>query len=260
MRAAGVPYARVRILGVVSLVLTTVYKGYFDGLGQTRAHMWAAIAMNAANIALNYALIFGAGPLPALGVTGAAVASLISTFIGLAILIAWSRAPSWRAIPVYAASLLSRRTSWELIKLSAPSAAAQLFIMSGVLLFLKIIGALDARAIHDLGAALTEPGLGERGLASPWGASLAEARPSVFTAAAKLIIDLLSIGFVTCIAFGTATSTLVSKSLGRGEPERAADYGWDSVALAAVLFGAVGALRDRPSPAPSSTCSPTTPG
>jgi F0F1-type ATP synthase membrane subunit c/vacuolar-type H+-ATPase subunit K len=44
--ALGIPYARLRILGVLALVTTTAYKGFFDGIGSTRVHMYAAIVMN----------------------------------------------------------------------------------------------------------------------------------------------------------------------------------------------------------------------
>jgi Na+-driven multidrug efflux pump len=46
--------------------------------------------------------------------------------------------------------------------------------------------------------------------------------------------------FTACIAFGTSTATLVSQSLGRKEPEEAAAFGWASVRLGLIVFGAVG--------------------
>ncbi len=256
----GVPYARVRIVGALSFVATMAYKGFFDGIGKTRVHMIAAIVMNLANIILNYLLIFGAGPIPAYGVTGAAIASLISTFIGLAVMMGWSVAPAYREYGIYRLSNANRRTLWELIKLSVPSGLAQVFIMSGVLMFLKIIGHLDADAITAAlqsvdyyqapfevaragNDALREAqGLAQPLLVSDWGATLMASRPPLYSTAAKLIIDLLSLTFVTCIAFGTATATLVSQSMGRRDFEAAAGYGWDSVKAAMYVFGALGVV------------------
>ncbi len=252
----GVPYARLRLLGVVGMVLSISYKGFFDGLGRTRVHMYAAITMNLANVGLNVLFIFGYGPIPAYGVTGAGIASVVSTFIGLAFMAAWSLGSSHRPYRIYRWSNLSGRTSWEVVKLSVPSGVAQIFIMSGVLMFLKIVSMLDAQAATQVADALAgdggrvvrgvdealreSGGLGFGLVALDWSASLASARPPIFSAAAKLIIDLLSVGFVTCIAFGTATATLVSQSLGRAEYGEAAAYGWDSVKIGMYLYGGIG--------------------
>ena len=39
----GIPYAQLRILGVLAMVTTTSYKGFFDGIGMTRVHMLSLI-------------------------------------------------------------------------------------------------------------------------------------------------------------------------------------------------------------------------
>lgn len=253
--ALGVPYARVRILGVLAMVTTTGFKGFFDGIGRTRVHMYAALIMNAANIILNYLLIFGFGPVEPMYVTGAGVASLISTYIGLSVMVIWSlRAKYHSQFRYWRLENIKPTVMWEIAKLSAPSGAAQVFVMSGVLMFLKIVGLLDERAVQDTLQQATLYGQSAATLAvqstiaqfdswqglaltTDWAVATAWARPPIFTTAAKLIIDLLSIGFVTCIAFGTATATLVSQSLGEGRPDLAEAYGWDSVKLGMYAFG-----------------------
>src|SRR5690606_10346924 len=37
----GTPYTQARVLGVLSMVATASYKGFFDGVGSTRVHMYA---------------------------------------------------------------------------------------------------------------------------------------------------------------------------------------------------------------------------
>lgn len=262
----GIPYARVRLLGSLSFVATMAYKGFFDGIGSTKVHMYAAIIMNAANIVLNYVLIFGVdsmlggfGPIPSYGVTGAAIASLLSTFIGLGFMICWTFKGTYKKYTIYKLSNLKMKTTWELLKLSVPTGLAQIFIMSGVLMFLKIIGSLDEQAIEgalmqaayykEAGfagvlstqeAIRTSPNLAIHALGSDWHATILRSRPPIFTTSAKLIIDLLSIGFVTCIAFGTATATMVSQSMGRGRFQDAEAYGWDSVKMGMYFYGMLG--------------------
>lgn len=256
----GIPYAQIRVLGILGMVLTTSYKGFFDGIGSTRVHMYAALVMNAANIGLNYIFIFGWGPIPAMYVTGAAVASLLSTFIGLVMMVVWSLRGKYRKPHrYYRPRTLNPKLMWEIVKLSVPSGAAQLFVMSGVLMFLKIIGMLDETAVeqtlrvNDFYAALPEWMQWQEAIrtatattgtlfVTDWNFALISGRPPVYTTAAKLVIDLLSIGFVMCIAFGTATATLVSKSMGEKRFDLAEAYGWDSVKIGSYFFGAIGLI------------------
>ena len=65
-------------------------------------------------------------------------------------------------------------------------------------------------------------------------------RPSIFAAATKVIMDAMSIAFMTCIAFGTATATLVSQSLGGERPDLAERYGWESVRIGVYIMAVFG--------------------
>ncbi|MDX9723366.1 MAG: MATE family efflux transporter [Myxococcota bacterium] len=258
--AFGVPYAQYRLLGVLSMVTTISYKSFFDGIGQTHVHMVAALIMNGTNIVLNYLLIFGIGPFPAMYVEGAGLASLISTYIGLALMIGWTFLPRYlKKFKYYRVKNLAPRVMWDIVKLSVPSGLATVFVMTGFLLFLKIVGILDEQAVSQTLAALPAySGAFSEHFASLqhqvqaaydfhgriFAADLAfmaiEARPPIYTSATKVIMDILSVTFMSAIAFGTGTATLVSQSLGRGEPQMATRYGWESVKLAAVIYGVLG--------------------
>lgn len=258
----GIPYAQVRVLGVLGMVATTCYKGFFDGLGRTRVHMYACLVMNAINIVFNYILVFGMGPIPPMYVTGTAIASVLATFVGLAVMVGWTFGAEFRQkFRAYRPSNLSPSVMWSMIKLSFPSGIAQIFVMLGVMMFLKIIALLDERAVMD---ALTQASFygtqfgpsaaavhnaitathdfTTRAFNVDWANTLLWSRPPVYSTAAKLIIDLMSIGFVTCIAFGQATATLVSQSMGEKNFAEAEAYGWDSVKLGMYFFGFLGAL------------------
>lgn len=66
--------------------------GFFIGIGRVRIVTYAALLGNFVNIALDYALIFGWGPFPAWGITGAAVATGLSQIAqgGLLALLFWN--------------------------------------------------------------------------------------------------------------------------------------------------------------------------
>jgi Na+-driven multidrug efflux pump len=53
-------------------------------------------------------------------------------------------------------------------------------------------------------------------------------------------VETLKLTFTACMAFGTATATLIGQSLGRHKPDEAQKWGWASVRLGLVIFGVVG--------------------
>ncbi len=63
---------------------------------------------------------------------------------------------------------------------------------------------------------------------------------AVNSAANTDIVETLKLTFTACMAFGTATATLIGQSLGRKQPEEAQKWGWASVRLGLVIFGVVG--------------------
>lgn len=262
VRALGVEYGQIRLLGVLAMVATTSCKSFYDGIGRTHIHMVAAILMNVLNLVLNYCLIFGFWIFPELQVEGAAWASLISAYVGLLVMLIWTFAPSsLKVFNYYKRANLSRKVSWEIIRLSVPSGFATVFVMSGFLIFLSIISGLDQEALNqDLAATgvylsqsaeglrawqdglLQQAGASGSAFVTDWTYTMMSSRPAVYTAAAKVIIDVLSIVFISSLAFGTATATLVSQSLGDKKPELAASYGWDSAKIGFGFMSIVGAL------------------
>jgi len=69
---------------------------------------------------------------------------------------------------------------------------------------------------------------------------LTPALGSIHTAATKIIMDILSIAFIGTLGLGTATATLVSKSLGEKDPALAERYGWESIKIGIYIFGVIG--------------------
>ena len=260
--AFGVPYSQVRLLGVLSMVTTIAYKSFFDGIGKTHIHMWAAMVMNVANIVLNYSLIFGVGPFPRLYVFGAGIASLISTYIGLAVMVAWSFKGSFRKrFNYYRLKNLKAGLMGDIVKLSLPSGFATIFVMLGFLVFFKVVGDLDAMAVGETLATTAayggehvkgifafqhtlfgSTGFGGRVFSSDIALMTIEARPPIYSSATKVITDILSVTFMSAMAFGTATATLVSQSMGRKDTYLAESYGWESTKLGVLVFGTLGLI------------------
>ncbi len=213
----GTRYARWRFVGIASMAATAAYKSFYDGVGRTHLHLVAALAMNVINALLCWLLIFGNWGMPRMGVEGAGVAACVASWIGLAVMVAFTLSPRDLArFRFYRPGALSWTTMKSLLRLSVPGGVATTAVMTGFLIFTKVVGAIDDEAIRH-GAAASYNG-----------------------AATTIIIEVLSATFVSCLAFGTATATLVGQSMGRGEPDTAERYGWTSVKLGVLVFGALG--------------------
>lgn len=78
----AVTYMQMRLVGAPAVLAMLTSFGILRGLQDMRTPSAIAIAVNVLNILLDWLLIFGAGPLPALGIGGAALASTLSQWLG----------------------------------------------------------------------------------------------------------------------------------------------------------------------------------
>ena len=235
--ALGVPFLRWRFLQITGMVTTASLKSFFDGLGKTRVHMGVAIVMNLANFFLCIGLIYGpespgipginavhaallsvfGNSLPRLGVPGAGLASMLSSYIGLAIMVAWSFQSLYRPYHLRRLSNLSAKVMWSIVKLSVPSGVATMVAMVGFGFVLYVVGRLDKMAGLGVGRTIN-------------------------ATATSNIINVLMLVFISCIAYGTATATLVSQSMGAKSAELAERYAYTAARIGGVMFLAVGVL------------------
>lgn len=214
-------YTRWRLLGIISMSMTMAVKAFFDGIGKTWVHLVSAVVMNVFNVVLCWVLIFGNLGAPRMGAPGAGFAAFVSTWMGLGIMLFFAARERGR-FQFLKWSSLSRKLTWDILKLSVPAAAATVVMMIGFGLFAQVAGRLDALAA----------------VGSPLGA-----REAVNGAATTDIVAILKLTFTACIAFGTATATLVAQALAAKRPEDASRFGWASVRLGLIIFGAVGLLE-----------------
>ncbi len=82
VKTAAITYMRIRTYGAPAVLLTLVSFGAMRGKQDMKSPLWVALGVNLLNIILDWLLIFGAGPIPAMGVAGSALASTISQWLG----------------------------------------------------------------------------------------------------------------------------------------------------------------------------------
>ena len=83
----GREYLAVMLIQMLPFAIMQVYAGTLRETGETRLPMTAGVIAIFVNLVLNYVLIFGKLGLPALGVVGAAIATVIARFVECGIVV-----------------------------------------------------------------------------------------------------------------------------------------------------------------------------
>ena len=199
----GANYCAILFGSNTLIVLLFVINAIFRGAGDAVLALKALALANLLNIILDPILIFGLGPIPAMGLTGAAIATTIGRGIGVA----------------YQISLLMRRKTRVRIRLprldfpvmgrfltvSAP-AVFQMFISTASYLLLFVL-------INSFG----------------------ENTAAAYTVSVRIIVFALFPAW----GMGNAAATLVGQNLGAGQPARAERSVWITCFINSGFLGLV---------------------
>lgn len=88
--AYGWEYLLIMLWGLPAFALSTAYSSTLREGNQTKVPMIAGICAVAVNLLLNFVLIFGHLGFPAMGIRGAALATVISRYVELAVVACWT--------------------------------------------------------------------------------------------------------------------------------------------------------------------------
>lgn len=200
---SGYRYTQVIFGGNVCVMLLFLINGFFRGAGNAAIAMKALWIANGFNIVLDPLLIFGLGPIPAMGLEGAAWATTTGRGIGVLFQL-YVLFKGTSLIKFYWESLkMNWKTIWTILKV-ASGGMGQFLIESASWIFLM-------RIISESGSAAL----------------------AGYTIAIRLII------FALLPAFGlaNASATLVGQNLGALQPGRAEKSAWFSAHLTAIFLG-----------------------
>lgn len=203
--ACGNSYLRIMLLGLPGFILAQCYAGTLRETGKTLPPMAAGLAAVGVNFVCNWLLIFGKLGLPRLEVVGAALATVLSRYIELAI------------VAIYTHRHHSRFAFIE-----------------GAYRSMRVPGALLRKVLRMGAPLLANEVLWSIGMST---------LTAVYSMCGLTVVSALSITFTISNLFssvymslGTAVSVMIGQALGAGDFERAKADVWRL-----ITFGVVGA-------------------
>ena len=203
-------YFRILMSGAFLVLFRQTLVGFFLGIGQTRIVMVANLAGMIINVPLNYILIFGFAGVPAMGIEGAAIGTILGSATILLILgTAYIRHRFFRDTPFREALRFRLDLIRRLVRFGLPA---------GVELFLNVFAFnIFVQLMHSMG-------------------------PDV-AAAVTITFNYDMVAFIPMIGLSVAVTSLVGRQMGAENPAgaRQATYlalkvGYSYAAVMMVIF------------------------
>ena len=206
--STGTRFARVMLGASGGVTLLFIINSVFRGTGDAAIAMRVLWIANAINITLGPCLIFGIGPFPRLGVTGAAIGTSIGRWTGV-------------LIQLYVLTRRDGRLSirWPHVRFD-PQVMGKIISISGSATFQSFIGTASYMALVRIISAFGSAAL----------------------AGNTIGIRIFLFGLLPSWGVSNAAVTLVGQNLGAGFPDRAEESAWKICIYNTVCLVSIGAI------------------
>lgn len=205
---AALTYSNVIFRGASAVWLLNCLASILRGSGQMMVPSLVLILGEALHVALAPLLIFGLGPVPALGIQGAAIALTSTLILRALVLVAYIASGRSLVTPRLRRVRLDRASFIEILRVGLPGVVNTVLTNVNVMVLTGLVGTFGT-------AALAGYGLGAR-------------------------LEYLQIPLV--FGLGAALVTMVGTNMGAGQVERAKRVAWIGAGLAAAITGSIGTL------------------
>ncbi|OPH61269.1 hypothetical protein BC351_15120 [Paenibacillus ferrarius] len=204
----GLTYARLMFLSIGFSSISSALSAILRGAGDTRTPMKINVLSGCLSISLGFVLIYGHLGASEMGVTGAAIATLLVQAGAMVCFIAVMFSGRFAVrIGLTDISRLDTKMVLRMLKIGIPTSLEQLIMRLGIMTFVKICAGLGMVAV----------------------------------AASQIVTSIIGISFMPGAAFAIAASTLVGQTLGVGKPDLAERYVWQVRKYGMLLGGIMGA-------------------
>lgn len=194
--------------GNASILYLFLLNAGFRGAGDAPVALRSLTLANGLNIILDPCLIFGLGPFPELGVTGAAVATTIGRSVGVAYLFWYLFAGKGRLQFQLNNLAISPELIGRMIRISAGGIGQFLIATSSWIAIIRVVALYGSAPI----------------------------------AAYTIAIRLIEFVFLPAWGLGNAAATLVGQNLGAGKPERAEKSVWAASRYNVIFMTVLGSI------------------
>ena len=209
LRRYEVEYARVLMWGAFPVILMATLSTFFAGRGETRVILHVNVLATVVNMALDWLLIFGKGGLPELGVTGAALGTVLSQVAGAGVYLALMLQRRHRA--AYGTLASWRLEPWlvaRLVRFGMPTGLQYSLEVAAFAIFMVIVGRIGTLEL----------------------------------AASGIAFNLNMIVFFPMVGLAVAVASIVGRHLGAEQPAVAERAVGSALGMSLVYMGACGAL------------------
>lgn len=206
--ATGENYTRVMFGACFSIVFLFIINAIFRGAGDANIAMRALILANGLNIVLDPLFIYGIGPFPELGVTGAAVATNIGRSIGALYGLYYLCGGGGRIRLHLRDTGIKFKLIRDLLRISAGGVAQFLVATASWVFLMQIVSGFGAAAVAG------------------------------YTIAVRIVM----FSILPAWGLSNASATLVGQNLGAGLPERAETTVWHIARYNAYYMGLAAVL------------------
>lgn len=204
-------WLRARSVGLTFFAAALMLRMTFDASKQTHWGMLSALIANSVNVLLTVALVFGAGPVPALGAVGSSIASTIADLVAFAFIavIFVTRPVARLALNLYQSDRIAGLAQLAtMARLSLPETINAILDYGGTLVFVAIVATLGSAAL----------------------------------AGSQIALTLVLVIFILAFVFGAGIQILVGRSLGAGNNDQVLRIVGAGLKLGLPIFASMGLI------------------